>query len=244
MYTHVFKEVKPEDIDVTGYFDGDCFTENCGNYCYTMFVLCDDYRGYTYQVYGLNEEEYRTVFNNIKNLFHYFGYHAKDYSYKAAMEENYIEYNPTKCSKLKKLYLENDYTFNMASYDVVAKYLSIVTGKTWTTTKVYGYCQGDIATVLYCEEFYTEQDAKITGEIYNGWCKEFCLVDLDENGQEQEETEVYGYYVADCQAYPEEDIKTVLCNYEGLKPEETKVLLIDYSTMHTYTKYEYEFTEI
>lgn len=240
MYKYVFKEIEPESIDTSSYFDYDGFSENAGSYNYTLFIMYH----YHNNVYGLNEKEYNNVKEEIYQLFNDFEYvenHKREYTYKQAMKENRIDYNPTKCSKLKHIYL-NDYD-GFINYSIVASYLTIKTGKTWKTLVVHGYCQGDIVTVIYCEDCYTKEQAETTGNIYLGCCKEFCFACLekDENGQEiiQEFSEVYGYFVADCEYHNATELKKVLCNMEGVKPEETKLLLIDTSSYKTVTTYDY-----
>lgn len=220
------------------YFDDDGFTEKAGDYCYTLFILTQGRNN----VYGFNFDEYEKVYNEIYSLFSDFEYaeNHSDYSFKLAITENGLPYNSTICHNLKQLYFRsyNDNNGNI-DFDIIAKYLTIKTRQTWKTVNVYGYCQGDIATVIYCEKYYTKKQAVIHGEIYNGWCKEFCLIDLDENGKEIEGTECYGFYVADSQSYPEENVKNVLCEMEGVKPEETRLLLIDTSSYRTVTTYDY-----
>ena len=246
MYTQVFKEINREDMYTMYYFDTDSFSEKSGDYNNTLFILSDDYYGYTHHVQGINFEEWQNVYHELSllaNDFQYVEEHRKEYSYKKAMEENGIAYNPTKCSELKKL-IRNMDDIDFCSYEEIAAYLTIKTGKTWKTLNVYGYCQGDMATVIYCTDNHTEENARIHGEIYIGSCTEFNFTYLNENGQEQEDTTVFGYFVADCRYRNDEELKKVLCEMEGIKPDETKLLLIDYNTMHTYTKYSYEYTEV
>lgn len=244
MYTHVFKEINPENIDTSFYFDCDCFNENSGNYCYTLFIICDNNR---HSLYGINAEEYKNVIDSIEMLFNDFEYAEdnKDYTFKQAIIENGLKYNSTTCHKLKELYFACYHDGNgTIDCDTIAEYLTITTGETWLTTCVYGYSQGDYADIVYCNKYYTEDSAKTHGNVFLGCCKEFSLTEIDKNGQEDDTTTCYGYYIADNEYHNDNDIKKVLCEYEGLKPEETKVLLIDYNTMHTYTKYQYEYTEI
>lgn len=242
MLKQIFKEIEPENIDVSWYFDGDTFKASSGSYNNTLFILADDSRRYSHNVYGLNGEEYNNLCDTINSLFNDFEgveEFPNEYTYKQAMIDNGLNYNPTHCGKLKKLYTETYNSFDSGDFDTVSEYLTITTGKRWETLGVSSYCQGDYVTVIYCAEAYTKEQAITNGEMFLGCCKEFMCVDLDENGQEIEETSCCGFYVADNEIRHDEDYKTVLCNYEGLKPEETKVLLIDYNSMRTYTKYNY-----
>ena len=243
MFKYVFKEVEPEGSCSENYFDTDIFSESSGNYNNTLFILYVDHRN----LYGINNKEAKNIFENIHYLFNDFEYVKKGaynddgklYTFKQAMEENGIKYNSVKCKKLKDLYMQYDYSgCPIYDFDILACWLSIMTNKTWKAIEIYGYCQGDYATVIYCTEAYTKEHATNYGEIFLGCCKEFMLVDLDENGQEIEETSCCGFYVADNEIHHDEDYKTVLCNYEGLKPEETKVLLISGQTVKTEYTYE------
>lgn len=236
MYTKVFKEYNPEYDDTRIFFEDDIFSGSCKD-DERVYIL-----SYDRDVYGINKEEYEDVFEKVNSLFYDFEYvenNPDEYTYKQAMQENGLVYNPTICSKLEKLYQKAYSRFFPGSYDVISEYLTITTGKTWKTMKVYGYCQGDVCTVLYCEENHKEEYMKTCGNVFLGCYKAFCLSDLDKNGQEIEGSEVYGFYVADNQSWPEENIKKVLCDYEGLKPEEVKVLRISGQTTRT----EYTYTE-
>ena len=238
MYTHVFKEYNPEYDDTKFFFDDIYFFGSCDDN-ERIYILSYDH----HSIYGINKEEYEDVFQTVNSLFNDFEYvenHYREYTYKQAMIENGLSFNPTLCSKLKKLYEKEYSSFDIYSFDTVADYLTITTGKTWNTLTVYGYCQGDICTIIYCEDEHKAEHIETYGNMFLGCYRAFCLADLDENGEEQEETKVYGYYVADNQAYKDDDIKKVLCEYEGLKPEETKVFLISGQTVRT----EYTYDEI
>ena len=240
MYTHVFKEIKPETMDTMDYFYGDCFNANGGEYGYTLFIIAQNYND---RLYGLNDEEYKNVKDSIHSLFNDFEYaeNNKDYTFKQAIIENGLKYNATTCHKLKELYFACYHDGNgTIDCDTIAEYLTITTGKTWTITSVCGYCQGDYVDIVFCTEYYTKENAKTYGNIFLGCCKEFSLTEIDENGQEDDATTCYGYYIADNEYRNDDDIKKVLCDYEGLKPEETKVFLISGQTVRT----EYTYDEI
>lgn len=239
----MFKELSPESIDFSEYFDGDMFNERSGGYEYNLFIIPYDNRRIS-RLNAKTYEELQEETNELYNAFQYVkdgctDYEGNKYTYKQAMQENGLAYNPTKCSELKKLFNDCRYPDDI---ETLAGYLTIKTGKHWDTTSTTGYCQGDYVEILYCKEVY--KNPEMYGELWLGCGKEFCFSCLDENGNVEDCSEVCGYFVADCQWKDETQLKQVLCDYEGIKPEETKLLLIDYSTMHTYTKYEYEFTEI
>lgn len=112
--------------------------------------------------------------------------------------------------------------------DGAIKYLNAKTGKRWEEMTVCGYYQGDVVTVVYCPDGNSYETAQICGELWLGCGKEYSFTDEDGDT-------VYGYYVADCQAYRDEDIKKILCEYEGVNPAETDLILVD--GYHTVTDY-------
>lgn len=64
-----------------------------------------------------------------------------------------------------------------------------------------------------------------------GCGKEFCVIDVDEGGNETDEC--YGYIIADCQARQDEDYKKLVCEWDGINEEETRLEMIDGSTTQT-----------
>lgn len=224
---NIIREVSDPDFEF--YFDGDCFNENGGDYCYTLFVVTSDYGNSSS---ALNSED----FEDLKKEVSYCltdvydkinGYNDYYKSAKAIMEDYKLPYNPTNCKRLKDL--------SSADYErpeVIAAYLSIKTGKKWDTYDSRGYCQGDYATIVYCPTFYTKKEIEVISDMYWGMGKEFCILFDGE-----EDNAVYGYYIADCEYRTNEDIKTYFCKMEGFKEEETVLEMI--SGSRTYTKYEY-----
>jgi hypothetical protein len=117
--------------------------------------------------------------------------------------------------------------------DDFSDFLTIITGEKWNCIRVTGYCQGDFADVVYCGKYYPDKSAQIAGELYIGCGKEFQVIDVNEDGEETDC--ICGYYVADCQAWKDEDIKAIVCNDACIDPDETQLELIDgYSTHTTY----------
>jgi len=234
MIKYIFTQL-PE-ADCQAYFDGDCFSENSGDYNNTLFIIASDFG----RKYGLNIEEYKNIEKQAEELLDCFDYatgngktyDGKKYTFKQAMTENGLKYNPAFCHNLKEWHKTDPDT---RKTETIAQFLTIKTGKKWSIRSVYGYCQGDYAEVIFCEENY--KFPSIHGEIWLGCCKEFSLTYVDENGEQDETNTVYGYYVADCQTRTEEDYKTVLCEMEGTKPEETEVNIIS----NEYTKKVYEY---
>lgn len=231
MGKYVFRQVPPEYMDCSMFFDGDCFNSNAGDFSYTLFILYHD-RG---RLYGLNKEDYENVVSNADGIVDGFSDIKENYtdffkSYKHVMEYYGIKYSSEKCHALKE-WAENADT---SKIDTIAEYLSITTGKKWETTCARGNCQGDYVDILYCTKHYTKKDAVAYGEIYLGACTEFSLKEPCAGW------EVYGYFVADSQAWRDEDVKKLLCEREGLKPEETEVLFIE----NQYTRVEYEYRTV
>lgn len=82
------------------------------------------------------------------------------------------------------------------------------------------------------------------GEIWLGCGKEFCVIDVEDYAEDEDgeatytETDsVYGYIVADSQAWRDEDYKRLVCEWAGINEEETRLEMIDGS--HVCTTYSY-----
>ena len=142
MIKHIIREVAPEAADFSSYFDGDTFTAESGDYCNTLFIIYRD-RG---RMYGLNTDEYKNIQEQAEEIIDGFDavrdgerdYDGRRYTYKRIMEETGITYTPHKCHALKAWSEDADH-----NDDDMAAYLSIITGKRWTTTSARGYCQDE-----------------------------------------------------------------------------------------------------
>lgn len=231
----IIREVPGEQAELSFYFDGDCFNENAGDYGYTLFIISRD----RYRLGGLNIEEYKRVIEKANDIVNGFEavdsgdksiYNCHKFTYKEVMQDNDIPYTSHKCHLLREWAKDAD----PDKPESIAAYLSITTGKKWDVSSAYGYCQGDYVQIVYCKQYYPENVRKY-GEIWLGAAKEFCVIDLDENGEETDSC--YGYIVADCEARGDDDYKRLVCEWAGIKPEETRLEMID--SYHTYTKYEY-----
>ena len=231
---YIVRQVEPEAAELSYYFDCDCFNKNAGDFCYTLFLLASDYG----RVYGLNADTFKEWQNDAENLqdafgdvaprsndWHYYG------SYKEAMEALGVAYNPMRCHKLKELFKD----FGAGDFDDMAAFLSIMTGREWKTMGIHGYSQGDYVEAVYCEGFYDKKTVEACGEVWLGCANEYGVIELDENGEEADSC--YGYIVADCQAWRDEDIKSLVCEWAGIPVEETQLEMID--GQHTYTTYSY-----
>ena len=245
MIRSIIREVEPEACDFSSYFDGDCFTEAGGDFCYNLFIICDDGWG---RISGFNADRYKDIvrdadrlidaFNDVEypgNCYNWTGYR----SYKEAMEDFAIPYNSRKCHLLKERAKDAD----TSKTEDIAEYLTIITGKKWDVDSVRGYSQGDYCEIVYCPDHYLD-GVKAIGEVFLGCAKEFCVIDvedfeIDENGEAHytETDSCYGFIVADSEARYDEDYKRLVCEWEGLKEDETRLEMID--GYHTYAKYDY-----
>ena len=117
-----------------------------------------------------------------------------------------------------------------ADVETIAEYLSLKTGREWKTAAERGYCQGDYCDILYCTDIYKPETVGVTGQIFLGCGKEFSFTDDGET--------VYGYIVADNEYRDDNELKKILCGFEGVNPDETELLLID--SWKTQTIYNYK----
>ena len=227
MIKYIIRERDPEYSDFSGFFDCDCYNENSGDYLNTLFIVPSrNCRGY-------NEEEYNNVvwkaehlledFNDIKNKWS-FG------TYKECMNFYQINFSPKKCHDLKEWAKSAD----PLEAETIAEFLTITTGHKWTTGSATGYCQGDYVEMVYCQERY-KNGVQAEGELWLGCGKEFYVIEIDENGEEIDSCG--GFYVADCQAWRDEDYKKLVCEWYCINEKETRLEMIDNS--YTVTKYTY-----
>lgn len=230
MIKHIIREVAPECSDFRFYFEDDGLTSASGDFCNNLFILggrcCGDF----------NMTEYKDIQNTMRGIIDGFsdvaeGY--KDYfqSYKAVMDYYKVPYASRRCHDLKQWAPNGDED----DPESVALYLTIVTGKKWDVVGVCGYCQGDYVQVIYCEGFHERKQAEAYGGIWMGCGKEFCVIDVDEDGNETDKC--YGYIIADCQAWKDEDYKRLVCEWAGINEEETRLEMIDGSTTQTIYSY-------
>lgn len=233
---HIVREVPPEECDFQFAFDDDGLSAASGDYNNTLFILYRD----RWTMRGINATEYNKILTIAEQVHDDFScledgtnsfYGADDVTYKDIMIDNGIIYNSHKCHLLRE-WSKNVDNINP---DDMAVFLSITKGGKWQCTSATGYCQGDYVDIIYCDGHYTKESARAYGEIYLGAAKEFCVIDLDENGEEKDSC--YGYFIADSQAWKNEDYKKLVCEWANIDPEFTKLEMI--SGSHTCTKYEY-----
>jgi len=233
---HFIREIEPENAELQFYFDGDTFTEKAGDFCYTLFIIQNE--GYS-RLSGLNADVYKEVMQQAENIIDSFeyvddgglNYDGSKATYKQAMEDEKISFNPRKCFLLRQW----AGSANTDKPEDIAAFLTITTGRKWETSSARGYCQGDYADIVYCTDFYTKQGIDEAGDIFFGCAKEFSVTDY-ENDDEEGFT-VYGYIVADCQARTDEDYKRIVCDYASINPEDTTLEMIDGCSTRTVYSY-------
>lgn len=209
MKKYIIRECEPESCDFSYYFEDDYFSGEDEDFCYTLFILYSErYRSLS----GLNIEKYKDIQRQAEDIIDGFedvrgnGYYVSSYdTFKECMIDNGISYNPKKCHKLKEWSENADTT----EPEAIADFLTITTGKEWTVSSARGYCQGDYVELVFCKDKYTKDFAQSCGEIFLGAAKEFGVTTLDENGEE--DCTCYGYIVADCQAWQDEEYKKLVC---------------------------------
>lgn len=215
MSKYIIREVPAEEAQLRDYFDGDVFNEYSGDFCNTLFIVHDDGKG----SYGLNGETYRETAYAAQSLS--IDFEHPEGSYKEIMDWHGIPYNPTRCHKLKEWV--KVWGVDTGNPNAVAEYLTITTGKPWDVETVFGYCQGDYVSVVYCKANYSQ--VKLYGQIYLGCAKEFTVTELGDDGTEIDTTS--GYIVADCQVQSDEDYKRIACWDAGIPEEDSVLKLIE-----------------
>lgn len=235
---YIVRELPPEGNDLSWAFEDDGLTERGGDWNYNLFVVSNDGWG---RLSGFNIETYEGIRKVAEELLDGFGwakrkfkdYDGKRITYKSVMEDYRIPYNPRKCHALKEWAKSAD----KLDADDIAEYLSIITGKKWNRIGVYGYCQGDYVDVVYCEDYH--ENPKYYGECWLGCAREYGVIEVenyvqDEDGEPayDEVDSCYGYIVSDSQAWREEDVKRLVCEWAGIPVEETVLELIESSSVH------------
>lgn len=229
MSKYIIREIKPESRDFTLCFDN-AELSAADDYCDTLFILHYNRFG---RYEGFNAEEFENICNAASEMQEMFldieeGCFKSFYpNYKECMIHNGMPYTPRKCHRLKELLRDWDNT-----PENVAKWLTITTGEAWETSSAYGYCQGDYVETIFCSNRH-QNDAQIFGEIWLGAAKEFCVITLDESGEEIDTC--YGYVVADCEAQSDEGYKRIVSKMAGIAKEHTQIEMIDgYTRTYSY----------
>lgn len=237
MKRYIIRQVPPEHVDVSFYFDCDCFSEASGDYNNTLFILyCDRFR-----YYGENIEEYTRIYKRINSMISDYDNIETDYMFRhTSLGELLRDYQLIESIKnthgIRKWRAFLDRVSNARDIELehVAEYLTLATGKQWAIDDAHGYCQGDYVQIIYCSDQYPK-GVQYIGEIWLGACQEYSIVFLNDDGEETDE--VFGYYIADCQWRHPEDIKSLICEWGDIPEDETTLETI--SGQRTVTHYEY-----
>lgn len=230
---NIIRELPCDGNDFSTYFDDD-YVRGEINENATLYIIYNEGYG---RLYGFNIDEYKELVKTADELIQDFDYVREDGidSYKRVMELYGIKYNPRRCHELKEWSLRAN-TNRIAD---IAEYLMIITGEKWSIKSARGYSQSDYVEILYCEAFYDAEDAEKYGEVYLGAAKEFCVIDLDENGEES--WSCCGYIIADCEIKSwdkrDETYKRLVCEWAGIDEQTTQLEMID--GYHTYTTASY-----
>lgn len=219
MIKNIIKEVYESDL--SGFFDCDCYSKAAGDFGYTVFCVTSHYGNYSS---GINEKDFEDItkeldyiINDISEVLDGNKYYYK--SIKEIMSDYKIPYTPKRAHELKNLVYMTDYV------EQITAFLSIKTGDIWKSKAARGYCQGDYADIIYNTKYYEDRTASIIGDMFLGCGREYSITELDNDGNELDT--IYGYYVSDTEATNYEDIKTVVCSYEGLDPEKTQLQVVE-----------------
>lgn len=228
MKHYIITELSPEQSDTEFFFDNDTFSESSGDYNNTLFLVTHElYCGYSS---GINSDEFKRIteqIDTLMNLFEDVENKCNPYytTYKDAITDAGLKYNSTSCHKLKQWYSNIDSYKLYQDPESIAEYMSIITNKPWDVKTIRGYCQGDVVSVIYCKDNYSENSIETIGEIYLGCYKEFSVT---EYSNKKELDTVYGYYVADHEIRRDEDYKSLVCEQACIDREATELRLIDH----------------
>ena len=146
-------------------------------------------------------------------------------NYKEVLRYYGIKYSPVMVHKLK-VFAES---YDDRSFDDIAAFLTITTGKEWDTYAVTGYSQGDYATGIYCTEFYTSESLELYVGAAAGTVSEFCRI--------EENDTCYGFFVPDSVKWNTDELRTYLSKQWGDNEENITLELFDgYTQTAKYTE--------
>lgn len=210
----IAREVAPEAIDFSFFFDDDGIKSAGGENC---AVYIPETRNTT----GFNADEYNDIVRQAEDIMDTFDDVGKYYkSYKEAMEDYGVKYTPKRCADLKAWARQTD-TLNT---DDIAEFLTITTGKRYSARSFCGYSQGDYCEVVYCEEKHSEECIELIGKVYLGCATEFYIDDC------------CGYYVPDFIRWDKGDkLKNYLAEMYGCNADDLEVEI--YIGSHTVADY-------
>ena len=201
----IARELAPENVDFSYYFDNDGFR---GEYAFYI-PATTGYRGF-------NDKEYQEILRQAEHVLDVFedyfsGYfeNEEDVLGECAVlftSENLSE----RFSKLKE-WAEDGWRLDIED---IAEFLRITTGKKWETVSFRGYSQGDFCEILYPTEHYSKEAINEIGHMWLGCGTEFSIDGC------------YGYFVVDELRWEEgEKLRQYLADCYGCKPDELEIHL-------------------
>ena len=111
------------------------------------------------------------IATDFYDLLHNNGYYFR--TFKEICHYYDVKYSPVMVHKLKA-FAES---YDDRSFDDIAAFLTITTGKEWDTYQVCGYCQGDYATGIYCKDHWDAESLELYVSAAAGTVSEFCRID-------------------------------------------------------------------
>ena len=204
----IAKQVNPEHMETSFYFDCDGFKESSGDIKYAIYI------NETRNCYGFNMDEYKEKLRKAEELAEGFDDVKEKYgtykSYKEVMETYNIKSNPFIINRMKKWAFSD----NALSFENMAEYLTITTGLSWEVKEFRGYYQYAWCEMLYCKDGYDNESIKEISSVWLGTCAEFIIDDCS------------GYFVTDNILWEGGDtLRNKLAEYSGYKPEELEIYL-------------------
>lgn len=264
MKKYIAKQVPSEAVYVDYLLDDEGIGAAVG-LDHKLFVATVDRWGYNHL---LNKDEFDELIGTMDSIIEWFdelelyigeGYTPEEIydamsgyaNYKLIIEyllsgEDFIDYSETLEDKLKDFVSKSLGMANYETFENLAEFLSIVTGKQWTCDAYRGYCQGDYAEVLYCSDVYPKDSVELYGNAAVGCVTEFDISeyridtkgkDIDTLIQEAERLDFCrGYFVTDSDVWNNR-AKEKLSEMLGVTPDEIEVMLI--KREYQIPKYEY-----
>lgn len=211
------------------------------DYDYLDFELLIDDCGLTSEggdncaVYGLspdcvflNEEEYTELTSRFSGLLDEVddlmnGSSSWYETYKEILESYGVKYSPRTVKRIKEL--AEDYR---ESPEEVAELLTLTTGKPWIAEVYRGYSQGDICTLIYCEDEHDSEYMNLIGMAALGCAREFAVSELVEtDGRSYDEladcADCGGFFVTDDDIWSGR-VREKLARDIGCEPAEVLIL--------------------
>lgn len=222
----IFREVAPDAVETDILYDDD-FIRGKGGDGYENGILYV-FTGDDYAV--TNKKEWEALCSLVDNIATDFndlmngnGYYFR--TFKEICNYYNVKYSPVMVHKLKA-FAES---YDDRSYEDIAEYLTITTGKQWETYTVTGYSQGDYATGIYCTEYYNDDNLELYVGAAAGTVSEFCRIEEDDT--------CYGFFVPDSVKWNTDELRTYLSKQWGDNEEDITLELFNgYTHTASYTE--------